>query len=295
MYHKRGILDLQDKSPCKILHAADRRRRRLLRTKTAPQSVWRPQPRPRWDALSAVRHAPRCATSLGSGRVYAGRAGQPAGRGGLSGAAGLATLPEHPIHRRGGAAARGVGGARRSAARSFASLPCASWAVSGWSFERTGRIWVCRACPQSLSQAFVLRFTGQRKGTPGIFSTHSRLRKEPVKMRMLDYAERNGYIKGVVTDIVHESGRGAPLAITKFRNPYKYKMDKHRLIAAEGTYTGQFIYAGKKCEWTMHARSACSAADVAALAASLGRGSLGSSGRWRWAAAGLGSQQVMRS
>jgi hypothetical protein len=116
MYHKRGILDLLDKSPCKILHAADRRRRRLLRTKTAPQSVWRPQPRPRWDALSAVRHAPRCATSLGSGRVYAGRAGQPAGLGGLSGAAGLATLPEHPILRRGGAAARG-GGARAARLR----------------------------------------------------------------------------------------------------------------------------------------------------------------------------------
>ena len=51
-------------------------------------------------------------------------------------------------------------------------------------------------------------------------------------MRMLDFAERNGYIKGVVTEIVHESGRGAPLAVTKFRNPYKYKMDKMRLIAA---------------------------------------------------------------
>ena len=70
-------------------------------------------------------------------------------------------------------------------------------------------------------------------------------------MRMLDFAERNGYIKGVVTDIVHESGRGAPLAVTKFRNPYKYKMDKLRLIAAEGTYTGQFIYAGKKCKYTV--------------------------------------------
>ena len=104
---------------------------------------------------------------------------------------------------------------------------------------------------RSLTRALVLLFTGQRKGTPGIFSTHSRLRKEPVKMRMLDYAERNGYIKGVVTDIVHESGRGAPLAVTKFRNPYKYKMDKLRLIAAEGTYTGQFIYAGKKCEYTI--------------------------------------------
>ena len=89
---------------------------------------------------------------------------------------------------------------------------------------------------------------GQRKGTPGIFSSHTRLRKAPAKMRMLDFAERNGYIKGVVTEIVHESGRGAPLAVTKFRNPYKYKMDKMRLIAAEGTYTGQFIYSGKKCK-----------------------------------------------
>ena len=27
-----------------------------------------------------------------------------------------------------------------------------------------------------------------------------------------DYAERHGYIKGVVTDIIHDPGRGAPLA-----------------------------------------------------------------------------------
>jgi large subunit ribosomal protein L8e len=88
---------------------------------------------------------------------------------------------------------------------------------------------------------------GQRKGTPGIFSAHVNLRKAPCKMRMLDYAERHGYIKGVVEDIQHESGRGAPIAIVRFRNPYKYKIDKERFIAAEGTYTGQFIYCGKKC------------------------------------------------
>jgi|EP01049_Picozoa_sp_SAG25_P003688 hypothetical protein len=87
---------------------------------------------------------------------------------------------------------------------------------------------------------------GQRKGERGIFSTHSRLRKGPCKMRMLDFAERHGYIKGVVEDIVHESGRGAPIAVTRFRNPYKYKIDKERFIAAEGTYTGQFLYCGKK-------------------------------------------------
>ena len=87
---------------------------------------------------------------------------------------------------------------------------------------------------------------GQRKGEKGIFSAHTRLRKGPCKLRMLDFAERHGYIKGVVEDIVHESGRGAPIAIARFRNPYKYKIDKERFIAAEGTYTGQFLYCGKK-------------------------------------------------
>jgi ribosomal protein L2 len=27
-----------------------------------------------------------------------------------------------------------------------------------------------------------------------------------------DYAERNGYIKGLVTELIHDAGRGAPLA-----------------------------------------------------------------------------------
>jgi ribosomal protein L2 len=27
-----------------------------------------------------------------------------------------------------------------------------------------------------------------------------------------DFSERRGYVKGVVTEIVHDSGRGAPLA-----------------------------------------------------------------------------------
>ena len=29
---------------------------------------------------------------------------------------------------------------------------------------------------------------------------------------MQDFSERHGYIKGVVTEIIHDSGRGAPLA-----------------------------------------------------------------------------------
>lgn len=53
-------------------------------------------------------------------------------------------------------------------------------------------------------------------------------------------------MRGLVKEIIHDPGRGAPLARVHFRNPYKYKVDKQTFIAAEGMYTGQFIYVGKK-------------------------------------------------
>jgi hypothetical protein len=34
----------------------------------------------------------------------------------------------------------------------------------------------------------------------------------PARFRSLDFGERNGYLKGVVTDVIHDSGRGAPFA-----------------------------------------------------------------------------------
>ena len=52
----------------------------------------------------------------------------------------------------------------------------------------------------------------QRKGRGSIFTSHTTHRKGAAKHRVLDAAERNGYIKGVVTEILHDSGRGAPLA-----------------------------------------------------------------------------------
>ena len=65
---------------------------------------------------------------------------------------------------------------------------------------------------------------------------------------MLDFHEREGYIKGTVTDIVHDAGRGAPMALVKFRNPYAYKTDQELMVAAEGMHSGQFIFAGKKAK-----------------------------------------------
>jgi len=91
----------------------------------------------------------------------------------------------------------------------------------------------------------------QRKGRGSVFRAHTCLRKGAVALRKLDYTERNGYIKGVVKEIYHDSGRGAPVAKVQFRDPYKYKKVTERIVAAEGMYSGQFIYCGKKAAVTI--------------------------------------------
>ncbi|XP_064615153.1 large ribosomal subunit protein uL2-like [Liolophura sinensis] len=86
----------------------------------------------------------------------------------------------------------------------------------------------------------------QRKGPGSVFKSHTNHRKGAARLRAVDYAERHGYIKGVIRDIIHDSGRGAPLAKVMFRDPYRYRQRVETFIAAEGMYTGQFIYCGKK-------------------------------------------------
>lgn len=91
----------------------------------------------------------------------------------------------------------------------------------------------------------------QRKGRSSIFHAITRLNKAPAKFRTLDYTERHGYIRGVVKQIVHDAGRGAPLAKVVFRDPYRFKHHTETFIANEGMYTGQFIYAGKNANLTV--------------------------------------------
>merc|ERR1712000_556395 len=86
----------------------------------------------------------------------------------------------------------------------------------------------------------------QRKGNGTVFKAVTRTRQGPAKHRSLDYSEKHGYVRGVVKDIVHDPGRGAPLAKVVFKHPYKYKLQKELFIAAEGMYTGQFVYAGNR-------------------------------------------------
>merc|ERR1712224_1108885 len=73
---------------------------------------------------------------------------------------------------------------------------------------------------------------GQRKGAGSVFKAHTKHRRGPAKFRNLDFAERQGYIKGVVKQIVHDPGRGAPLAVVHFHDPYRYKVRKEVFIAS---------------------------------------------------------------
>ena len=91
----------------------------------------------------------------------------------------------------------------------------------------------------------------QRKGKSPIFKAHTRTRKGAVKLRAIDYAERRGYIRGVVKEILHDPGRGAPVAKIQFLNAYRFKRDMELMVATEGMYTGQFVYCGKKATLTI--------------------------------------------
>jgi len=86
----------------------------------------------------------------------------------------------------------------------------------------------------------------QRHGGSLIFQSRGTHRVAPARFRTLDYVEREGYVKGVVKDIVHDSGRGAPLAKVVFRDTYRYKQRVEYFVAVEGMHTGQFVYAGTK-------------------------------------------------
>ena len=52
-------------------------------------------------------------------------------------------------------------------------------------------------------------------------------------------------------EIIHDPGRGAPLARVVFNSPYKFKKVPETFIANEGMYTGQFVYAGKNAALTV--------------------------------------------
>jgi len=105
---------------------------------------------------------------------------------------------------------------------------------------------IFQACLKYLEVKMGRVIRSQRKGAGSVFTSHNKHRKGAARLRAADFAERHGYIKGVVKDIIHDPGRGAPLAIVEFRDAYRFKKRKETFIAVEGMYTGQFVYCGKK-------------------------------------------------
>merc|ERR1712178_213909 len=90
---------------------------------------------------------------------------------------------------------------------------------------------------------------GQRKGCQtSVYKSHTFHRVAPCKLRVSDYVEREGYVKGVVKDLVHDPGRGAPLAVVQFTNPNKHRKDTEYFVACESMHVGQYIYCGNKAQ-----------------------------------------------
>lgn len=91
----------------------------------------------------------------------------------------------------------------------------------------------------------------QRFGKGSVYKAHTCGRQGAVGMKRADFAERHGYVKGVVKEIVHDSGRGAPVAKIQFKDCYNFKRVNTLLCAPEGMYSGQFIFSGKKGKVTV--------------------------------------------
>jgi len=87
----------------------------------------------------------------------------------------------------------------------------------------------------------------QRRGYGTVLAkAHTSHRKGASKLRKYDVSERHASVRGVVKKILHDPGRGAPLAKVEFKNPVKYGKQVMTIVAAEGMYTGQYVYCGRK-------------------------------------------------
>eukprot|EP00252_Welwitschia_mirabilis_P018163 TRINITY_DN40408_c0_g1_i1.p1 TRINITY_DN40408_c0_g1~~TRINITY_DN40408_c0_g1_i1.p1 ORF type:complete len:259 (-),score=26.44 TRINITY_DN40408_c0_g1_i1:204-980(-) len=73
------------------------------------------------------------------------------------------------------------------------------------------------------------------------FLTHQK--RGPAKLRTLDFAEKNGYVKGMIAEMLHDPAREAQLCRVKFRYPFR---SEEFFVAVEGVREGHPIYCGKK-------------------------------------------------
>ncbi|MFQ6064665.1 MAG: 50S ribosomal protein L2 [Candidatus Bathyarchaeia archaeon] len=85
-----------------------------------------------------------------------------------------------------------------------------------------------------------IRVQRRGRGSPTFrASTHKRV--APVRYPSVTDKQREGAIRGEITDIVHEPGRGSPLALVQLETGETY-----HTVVPEGVYEGQSIYIGSR-------------------------------------------------
>lgn len=94
------------------------------------------------------------------------------------------------------------------------------------------------------------RIRVQRHGAGSVFTAHVCKRQGAVNLRAMDNAERHGYVTGTVREIMHDRGRGAPVARIQFPNLRREGKKNELMVACEGMYTGQQVLSGAKA--TLH-------------------------------------------
>eukprot|EP01006_Ploeotia_vitrea_P047169 TRINITY_DN67100_c7_g3_i1.p1 TRINITY_DN67100_c7_g3~~TRINITY_DN67100_c7_g3_i1.p1 ORF type:complete len:270 (+),score=21.76 TRINITY_DN67100_c7_g3_i1:36-812(+) len=87
----------------------------------------------------------------------------------------------------------------------------------------------------------------QRRGAGNGFRTAKR-RTLATRLPCLNYAQKRGYMRGIVKEIKHDKGRGAPMAVVQFRHSHRYKKINETWVCPEGVSTGQFVYCGKNAQ-----------------------------------------------
>ncbi|GAC77093.1 60s ribosomal protein L2/L8 [Moesziomyces antarcticus T-34] len=88
-------------------------------------------------------------------------------------------------------------------AKLWAARASAKWTRSAGSSSHT----FSSPSSPTHNQATMGRVIRAQRKSGGIFTAHTKHNKAPAKLRVYDYAERNGYIRGVVKEIIHDAGR----------------------------------------------------------------------------------------
>lgn len=89
------------------------------------------------------------------------------------------------------------------------------------------------------------RILVQRRGKGSqTFTAPTHRRVAPSKYPPLTVLPRDGVVKGAVVDLLHDSGRGAPLALIELENGIRYHM-----VACEGLGVNDIVEVGSKASF----------------------------------------------